>query len=790
MSSLEPPVALKDHCSIIYNNTLFVYSPDAFQSIPLQQNAQWSQLPNGVSVTGAQCVRGGIDGDHTRNALYVVGGSTNSSSVQYSGLQRYDLDNKKWNTISPVAPVTQNRQNHGVAYMNASSSLVIYAGSQDNNTNPSTQTFLVATYPPYIVQAYESAGAPPTVAPLMLPWTDSHAVMLGGGAQNTDIFTFGPDEGWENSGVSLANGLQDRTKVQCSLLSLDDGSKVLQCFDLSTSPNTITNTALLAAGGQPAPPGQIVGSPSSMPSSSSTSTPSRKRKRDLTLNDFPTINNTLASTTTRSGFSLAQGDSGLIVFTGGGSAQDPMTMFNSTQNSWLNATQFFNAKPSSTTSSTSTKPTSSVVTISSTSSPSSTSSSHHSHVPGLTILGAILGAACGLAAILIVALLALRHYRRKRELRERRSNVGFPHDNKDERPGIPDRENVPLSYRGEPMAQGPAPAHDSMAIMSGRAAAGQPILDPIQRDDQDFSKQVMDRTRSPQSPAEREIDRTQQSILDRSSEEVIDLPNRRTDEGWSSYFQGNNAMNLSSMQDQRSTYRSDDTHSRSDYRGSYWPHGSREIQPLALGRFEDGREVSNVPFASPSIEHPAANGRGTGLAVSEGMPAVMSSGDSHSGDDRDVDRADAFSSGVPASVHDDRGWDPISDKNYSSSDRTPSSTYTESVYPGTNRDTQISAFPMPGTSRPMTRWPDGNESQPPLSPPLPQSPANPRIPQASQYSQTSKPLKLPLQAPPVAPPVRPPRSDTHVVRDYFGQNPRARDNVNSDMSWLNLGNNR
>ena len=794
MSSLDPPVALKDHCSIIYNNTLYVYSPAAFQSLPLQQDAQWSQLPMGVSVTGGQCVRGGIDGDHTRNALYVVGGSTNSSTAQYSGLQRYDLDNRKWDNITPVVPVTQNRQNHGVAYMNASSSLVVYAGSQNGGSDPSTQTFLVATYPPYIVEAYESAGAPPTVAPLMFPWSDSHAAMIGGDPQNTEVFTFGPDEGWENSGASLANGLQDRSKEQCSLLSLDDGSKGLQCFDMSTSPNTITSTALLSAGGQPAPPGQSVGTPTSSSSSAAPSNPAKKRKRDLTLSNFPTVNNTLAPTTTRSGFSLAQGDSGLVVISGGGSAQNPLTVFNTTQNSWLNATQFFNA----TTSSTTVSPT--VVTIGSTSSPSPTqraSPSHSSHVPALTILGAILGGTCGLAAILIIALLTIRHYKRKKSMQEQRSNAAFPHDNKDGRPTIPDRENLPLSYRGEPMGQGPVPLHDSVAIMSGRAAAGQPILDPIRpRSELDFSQQF-GRTKSPQPPINQADARTQPStIANRSSEEVVALPNRRTDEGWSQYFQDNNATNLSNMQDQRSTYHTDEDRSQSYYRGSYWPHGSAEIQPLALGRFEDGRQVNNVPFASPSIEHPASNGRGTGLAVSEGMPAIMSSGDSHSAisegeeDVQEHDRADAFSSGVPASVHEDRSWNPIDSKTYSSSERTPSSTYTESVYPGTLRDTQLSAFPMPGTSRPITQWPDGNASARPHSPPLPPSSVASRIPQASQYSQSSKPLKLPLQAPPVAPPVRPPRSETQAVRDYFGENPRARDNVNSDMSWLNLGNNR
>src|SRR5258708_5753696 len=67
---------------------------------------------------------------------------------------------------------------------------------------------------------------------------------------------------------------------------------------------------------------------------------------------------------------------------------------------------------------------------------------------------------------------------------------------------------------------------------------------------------------------------------------------RLTDEGWSRYFQGNNASNLAHMSTGQSTYLSQD--SASDYRNSAYPHGSAEVAPLSLGRFSNGRQLNHV----------------------------------------------------------------------------------------------------------------------------------------------------------------------------------------------------
>ena len=188
-------MALKNHCSIIHDNILYVYSPDAFQTLSLSQNATWSQQENGVSVTGALCVKGGVDGDSANPALYVVGGTTNGSITGYSGLQRYSIIQKKWQTITPISSVTANRINHGATYLNASSAILVYGGSQNGDTGFSTETFLMLMYPPYRIQAYSSI-APPVKQPFLLPFSEDKALMVGGGNGNQRVFTFHPDPGW------------------------------------------------------------------------------------------------------------------------------------------------------------------------------------------------------------------------------------------------------------------------------------------------------------------------------------------------------------------------------------------------------------------------------------------------------------------------------------------------------------------------------------------------------------------------------------------------------------------
>jgi hypothetical protein len=707
----------------------------------------------GVSVTGSTCLIAYPNGDPNQASFYVIGGSTNSSNVIYPGLQSYSFQNKKWENITPVVQVTQNRQHHGAAYLNSSSSILVYGGSQNGDPSPSSQTFLISTRPPYSVQAFNSA-APPVVDPIVLPWSDNRAVVVGGGSTNIKVFTFGPDTGWQDTGATLATGLKDHSKVQCALVDGDDGSKVLEIFDMSVSPNTVTSVALLNAGGQPAPAGEVVGG-SSQP-------PAKRRKRNIVAN-WPAYNGTLAPTVTRTDYSLAQGSNGLVVASGGND-QDPLCIFDENNNAWINETSFLNVKATTTDSSRGSSASSSIPSssASSSSAPTGGGSSSGSRAHTLKILGATLGAIFGFAAILIIALLFLRWYRVKRDGHKRKSS-DFPSD-KQNRLSFQDRGLDFQPHGGATEAMGTTRTADSMAIMSGRDVAGGNRT-PIKRTDIFLPSMHFSSTPSPLGKGMQLGEEVHMRDITKPPDvrDVKGPPpprpprgDRLTDEGWSRYFQGNNASNLAHLSAGQSTYLSGD--SQSDYRSSTYPHGSAEVAPLSLGgRFGDGRQLNHVPMGSPATEHPSADGRGTGLAVSEGMVGEISYADSTSLFSEEDGRTDAFSSGIPASIHDGDHLYTVPEPS-SQHPRAPSSTYTVgSYYPGT-RDTRIQQreeaakfdFPLPAENR-VTRWPtnDPGESFPF---PAPQTP-----------------------------------TDTPNSSEYFGNQPRGRQTANSDMSWLNLG---
>src|ERR1700761_8805482 len=139
MALPNPQIDLAGSCTAVYNNTLYIYSPSGFQSLSLATGATWQTLPPGISVTGAVCVN--ANSTNTTPALYVVGGTANSSQPDYPGMQRFDYTSNMWENISPEVLVTQNRRNHGAAFLPASALIVVYAGSQDPGNNlPSSQT--------------------------------------------------------------------------------------------------------------------------------------------------------------------------------------------------------------------------------------------------------------------------------------------------------------------------------------------------------------------------------------------------------------------------------------------------------------------------------------------------------------------------------------------------------------------------------------------------------------------------------------------------------------------------
>lgn len=400
--SQEALKALSGHCSAIDNDTLYVLSDSKLLSLPLQKNATVSEeAPPPQNVTEPACVKAG-------DALYVIGGS--GTSDDYSGLQRYIFANSSWETLSPPADVLRTRTNHSVAYLEDSKDILVYAGSTDDAPSLlSSQTFLLSTQSPYIIDSFVS-NAPPATEPILQRWNSSHAVMVGGETTNTGVWLFGAQDGWTRLGTNLSAPVDPSTRG--ILIDGSDGSKVLQLYDMSISPNTVSNIVLLDAGGETAPNGQTVnGSSSTSTSSSSSTSSSRKRKRDLTLSNWPAYNSTNAPTSTRTDCSIAQNSEGLVVMAGG-NEDEPIILYNRDKNSWVDPDDFFGVKeqvplkPSSTTSATSTASRTAEPAASTSAASGSGGLSAHDRM--MKTLGITLGVLLGIAAIFIIALLLLR----------------------------------------------------------------------------------------------------------------------------------------------------------------------------------------------------------------------------------------------------------------------------------------------------------------------------------------------------------------------------------------------
>ncbi|KKZ67261.1 hypothetical protein EMCG_07066 [[Emmonsia] crescens] len=686
MSLPKPPVELSGHCSVVHDDVLYIYTRDAFLSLPLKLNGEWSKLPMGVPVSEAACTLGGVDGNPNDPGIYVVGGK--SDSPDYSGVQLYSFKAKKWRTLQlhDNNLDIKNRIHHDAIYLTASSSLLVFAGNQDGNTHPSTQTFLIPAAPPHVVGSF-SAPVDPAVDPLLLPWREDSAFMVGGGPANTKTFTFSKAEGWRDTGVTLTQPLPAKSKAQCAMLSGADGSRVLEIFDVSRSPNLVSRYVILRAGGVVAGPGEQIGG--------SATRPAKRQRRDVILADFPKYDNENVPTSTLDDFALSQDGNGLVVISGRDD-DHPVRIFDQSQNSWVDTTQLFlgdNRKLISSTgipTSTSTLPSSSASIE-----PTPSSTGAPELVPGagnkrtLTIVGATLGAILGVAAILILILLFIG-WRKRRNRYMNRGKDGYKEDK--DRLSFQDQGMEPLTRSIEPMARGPVPSTNSWAIMSG------------QGDDQQ-SKSITPMRPSPALGApEMETGRSplrQIQTVDLPSKNTISLPgdedatrgDRRTDEGWSKYFQGDNETNLARDTSARSSAASQMT--TSDYRNSDWPTISTNVAPLKVTQLGNSQPIGRVVSSSPTTENTPRLGES--LVMQQGLKAKISSGDSISiaSDDYEDDR---YSSGVPASIHDHSTWSSTGGHNFMD-ERVASSNYSGSLYQSAAFTNQVKA------ERPLTLWP-------------------------------------------------------------------------------------
>ncbi|KAK3950693.1 hypothetical protein QBC32DRAFT_8992 [Pseudoneurospora amorphoporcata] len=338
MTLPEPEVPLTNACAVLFENTLYTYSADAFQSLELKPGAKWKKLEQGEKVTGGVCV-GATTGTAATSSLFIVGGKGQTEG--YQGIQKYSYSTKKWESLQLPAPVAQDRLLHGAVYLNATDSILVYAGNQDGSTGPSTQTYAIGASAPHYVRSFE-ANVPPAINPILLPWSDSEAVMVGGSTSNTQVMLFKPETGWRDSGATLATPIaKDTSAIKAALVRGDDGSQHLFTFDMTQSPNVVQRILLTTGPEQPI---QNAGPAKKRDVTTQEEEQSTSEKRNvLNVLTWPQYNATLAPTSKRSNYAIAQDANGMIVFVGGNS-EEPMGMFNAKDNSWYNTTDMLAEK--------------------------------------------------------------------------------------------------------------------------------------------------------------------------------------------------------------------------------------------------------------------------------------------------------------------------------------------------------------------------------------------------------------------------------------------------------------
>lgn len=834
MSVPLPDSSLSGHCAAIDRDTLYVLDNDGgLQSLPLKKNATWSEETKTNQVVNAPaCVK-----DEAAGALYVIGGG--SDDDQFMGLQRYHFNDKTWETLLPLADVLQNRVNHSVAYLEESQSVLVYAGSpEDAPADLSSQTFLLSTQPPYDVQGYVSY-APPANNPILQPWNSSHAVMVGGQALRNEIWLFGPNEGW----TKLPNGLAEPLNPASRAVVVDgtDGSKVLQVFNMHTSPNTAQGIVLLGEGGRPAYTGQTIGAEKS-----------DHQKRDLSMSNWPSYNSTDAPTSTRADCSISRNDEGIIVMAGGND-DDPLVMYNQEKNSWIDADKFFSSKQQQPLQASSSSTPSATATLTESATPSSSTSAASSssgpsaHDKMMRTLGITLGVLCGIAALFILILLFLRWRKMKAKKKDGylQEKNGVAVDGAG-RLSFADRGASFMKEAGLSAQELPPPprqdrfdrtngSHSSLAIMSNKWGNGNKRAQGHEpKASFESTAQLVKNKRGNLVPTEnhemtdiRDKVLTPQSSLavpgEAANGTALDKETRierKRSSGWSKYFAASQPTGPNGLSHLPSAYVKPKTLSavsaNSDVASEYSTDERRPSQmsripssalvpPLDIdfNKTVDGQRLSHVATGSPRFMDSREDLSRSGSSGQQGNALkgqIVDPRDSQATSIGSYDNRSTLSSNLTSDLYNESAqtaWTPMSGEVPPDRGRAPSSVYTNSVHEPSrrvpSRGKSAGFFPGAGTTYkpskvklshaagPTSEWASPKAQQ--IEQPLP-----PRAP-----GLTNKPIED--------------RSSTVTVfpgMDYLEKNdsveqaaPGAQSSqqrnqkpANTDMSWLNLGLNK
>lgn len=714
MALPKPKYPLDDSCSILYNNTLYTYNSEAFQSLSLVEGAEWTQLPQGESVTGGVCVK--ATPANGQDALYIVGGTSSNTTDEYPGLQRYTFDDGKWETITTTVLVAQNRLWHSAVYLNASDSILMYAGSQDGTQHLSSQTFTIAASPPYNVLSFgpaDGAVAPSAgIQPLLLPWSSSSAIYIGGTDTNTDVMVFDPATSWANSNSTLASPIYSTSAVKAVVVTGDDGCKNLYTFDMTVAPNVVNRTVLVDGSGNPVQSAEAIVSTSTTKETAT----KRAKRSSLTEADWPAYNGTLAPTSTRTNYSVAMSADGEVVISGG-NEDDVLCIFEAKENAWADATSMLVKSPTqqiivpstlSSSASPSVTTSSSIATSTGNSTAASGGSTDDDADPfPLKALAALLGSILGIAFLLVCILILLRWRKKKRDLKNAHAN-GYPLE-KDglefsDRGPADMHSSMPPPRHGQSASQG---SYSSMAILMGRVGHrrgddkgnGSAGSGTSSHFDKNYEAAISHTTPPDQSFAQsalaKEVSFGQETVTPRPRNPGTQRRgSTRRSSGWNRYWSGGSAMTsfLGFGESKRNTSNGDDeatsqysdprlpTQANTQRRPSQITTASSLVPPLKIpipGDTPLYRVATNSPTVSTAGSHFPMAAEMSGKIEGLRPDSYLSNTSSYD------DKSDAYSSGVPESVNDPESWamghqDPSRNR--------PSNGYSVSVYT-TNRDT-------------------------------------------------------------------------------------------------------
>ncbi|KAK3334814.1 hypothetical protein B0H65DRAFT_333206 [Neurospora tetraspora] len=741
MTLPEPEVPLTNACAVIFDNTLYTYSADAFQSLQLSPGAKWKKLEQGEKVTGGVCVDA-TTGTAATSSLFIVGGKGQTEG--YQGIQKYTYSTGKWESLQLPAPVTQDRLLHGAVYLNATDSILVYAGNQDGSTGPSTQTYAIGASAPHDVRSFE-ANVPPAVNPILLPWSDSEAVMVGGSTANKQVMLFKPETGWRDSGATLAAPIA--SAIKAALVRGDDGSQNLFTFDMTQSPNVVQRILLTTGPEQPI---QNAGPATKRDVTAEEEEQSTSEKRNvLNVLTWPQYNATLAPTSTRSNYAIAQAPNGMVVFVGGNS-EEPLGMFNAKTNSWYNTTDMLvdqkvsvadftssiTSETSIATSTTASQTTSTSLakseapttlvtatpTTASSVSPvsaataavsSSAESSNHSKSNTNIILAAVLSSIFGLAIVLFAIYFYIKRKGRKQARNQTgraRSGSGGPYNEKAGY-GFPPDTKGPFRGHGH-QAQDSFGSMSSLAMIGGgtnqqkpgRSSPGRKLsisngFGRRNSDDSTFKafKSTISRpipvsqTVSPEppenpflAPHEKEVSfaPTPAQPMPRNPAAAANVdPETRRSSGWNRYWSGGSALNVIGLGNNTNSAVVNQVSQRTTVVSDVSSHYSQHTQHRMT---QDSATVPPLQVYEPRVSF-------TFNRVNSGSPTIAHR--DHHDEKRyegmsgqiemprpvsGVSSLSGYSSGIPASVHDT--WDPTEFTKPWGADRAPSSAYSASIY--------------------------------------------------------------------------------------------------------------